>query len=110
MKFLLFLLFSTAEQILTKKLNGLYPCLVTSSSSEPELAQKRMIKSEPTDIAKKIKLELVEHTNSNETDVVSLSSGVNGSTDNDDGISDPDQHQLESSPHQAAQAGIVQAG
>ena len=47
-----------------------------------------MVKSEPPYLAKKIKLELVENTKSNETDVVSSSSDVNGITHNDNGISE----------------------
>ena len=52
---------------LERKLYRVDPCLVTSSSSKPEPAQKRMVKSEPSYLAKKIKLELVENTKSNET-------------------------------------------
>ena len=48
---------------LDRKLNTMDPCLVASSSSTSELAQKHKIKLEPNDLAtKKIKLELIDNT------------------------------------------------
>ena len=63
---------------LDRKLNTMDPCLVASSSSTSDLAQKHKIKLEPNDLAtKKIKLELIDNTEVKANEFMNKSSVTN---------------------------------
>jgi len=63
---------------LDRKLKTVEHCLVASSSSS-DLAQKHKIKSEPSDLAKKIKLELTDNTEAKANEMVRRSDENNRS-------------------------------